>query len=32
FENSNLKIICPYRANENRFALDEKGYFGTTDM
>ena len=32
FENSNLKIICPYRAPENRFALDEKGYFGTTDM
>lgn len=32
FENSNPKIICPYRAKENRFALDEKGYFGTTDM
>jgi hypothetical protein len=32
FENSQLKILCPYRAIENSFALDEIGYFGTTDM
>lgn len=32
FENSTVKILCPYRAPENRFALDEKGYYGTTDM
>jgi len=32
FENSDIKILCPYRAPENRFALDQKGYFGTTDM
>ena len=32
FENSTVKILCPYRALENRFALDELGYFGTTDM
>ena len=32
FENVLVKILCPYRATENRFALDEKGYFGTTDM
>ena len=32
FENSGIKILCPYRALENRFALDQKGYFGTTDM
>ncbi len=32
FENSNIKILCPYRAPENSFALDEIGYFGTSDM
>ena len=32
FEDFNVKIICPYRTNENSFALDTKGYFGTTDM
>ena len=32
FERSTLKILCPYRAEENRFALDDVGYFGTTDM
>jgi len=32
FENSNVKILCPYRAPENSFALDEIGYFGTSDM
>ena len=32
FENSTEKIVCPYRAKENRFALDEKGHFGTSDM
>ena len=25
-------ILCPYRAEENRFALDNTGYFGTTDI
>ena len=32
FETSKIKILCPYRAEENRFALDNTGYFGTTDM
>lgn len=32
FEDTPIKILCPYRATENRFALDDKGYFGTTDM
>lgn len=32
FENSLVKIICPYRAEQNRFAIDNVGYFGTTDM
>ncbi|MFO8017789.1 MAG: N-6 DNA methylase [Promethearchaeia archaeon] len=32
FEESGEKIVCPYRAKENRFALDEKGHFGTSDM
>lgn len=32
FENNQLKIICPYRSNENRFALDNIGYYGTTDI
>jgi len=32
FENEKIKILCPYRAEENTFALDELGYFGTTDI
>ena len=32
FENSGSKILCPYRAPENRFSLDDQGYLGTTDM
>ena len=32
FETSKNKILCPYRAEENRFALDNMGYFGTTDI
>ncbi|MGV9173742.1 MAG: Eco57I restriction-modification methylase domain-containing protein, partial [Promethearchaeia archaeon] len=32
FEEAGEKIVCPYRAEENRFALDEKGHFGTSDM
>lgn len=32
FENNQLKIICPYRSNENRFAIDNIGYYGTTDI
>jgi hypothetical protein len=32
FENEKMKIVCPYRAKENTFALDEEGVFGTTDM
>ncbi len=32
FENARVKILCPYRAAENKFALDNIGYFGTTDM
>ncbi len=32
FERDGEKILCPYRAKENTFALDEVGYFGTTDM
>ncbi len=27
FETSKIKILCPYRAEENRFALDNTGYF-----
>ncbi len=32
FEVKKMKIFCPYRARENTFALDEQGYFGTTDI
>lgn len=32
FENNEIKILCPYRAEENRFAIDNVGYFGTTDL
>jgi hypothetical protein len=32
FENSDMKILSAYRAIENQFALDEIGYYGTTDM
>ena len=32
FERSTPKILCPYRSEENNFALDDVGYFGTTDM
>ncbi len=32
FENNQLKIICPYRSKENRFAIDNIGYYGTTDI
>ncbi len=32
FEDADVKILCPYRATENNFALDEVGYFGTTDV
>ncbi|MFQ6056591.1 MAG: TaqI-like C-terminal specificity domain-containing protein, partial [Methanosarcinales archaeon] len=32
FENVDKKILCPYRAIENSFALDEMEYFGTTDI
>ena len=32
FENEKVKILCPYRAEGNTFALDELGYFGTTDI
>jgi len=32
FENNEIKILCPYRAEENRFAIDNIGYFGTTDL
>jgi len=32
FEYDRLKILCPYRAPENSFALDFKRSIGTTDM
>jgi len=32
YEKEKIKILCPYRAEENTFALDEIGYFGTTDI
>jgi len=32
FENVKVKIVCPYRAKENTFAIDEEGSFGTTDI
>jgi hypothetical protein len=32
YEKEKIKIVCPYRAKENTFALDEEGFFGTTDM
>lgn len=32
YEKVKQKILCPYRAKENSFALDIVGYFGTTDI
>lgn len=32
FEENEIKILCPYRSEENRFAIDNVGYFGTTDL
>ena len=32
FESGRKKIVCPYRANENSFAIDDRGSFATTDV
>lgn len=32
FESTRIKIMTPYRGSNPKFGLDEKGYFGATDV